>query len=597
MPEATYAKGRWSLDDLIPGGDDGAIDRLLEDLERAVARIEAARDALEPTIAEDAFAGVVDLLEQVGHVRRVLNGYAVLRLSGDTSDQQALALRGRIEKALATAANRCMFVELWWKSLDEDNARRLLKTSGDVRYYLETLRRFAPYTLSEKEEQVINLKDIHGVGGMNTLYDMITNDFLFDLEVDGETKRLTRTELTVHVRGPDADLRAAAYRSLHDVFGAHGNVLGQIYKYVVGDWHDENLTLRGVATPISVRNLQNDIPDDVVDVLLDACRTNATLFQRYFRLKAAWIGVDKLRRYDVYAPIEDVSREIPFGEGVRLALDAMGGFSPRMAELAERVLAEGHLDSEVRQGKDTGAFCFGVVPKVTPWVLVNYNDRHDDAATLAHELGHAVHSMLASDHSPLTFRSSLPLAETASNFAEILLLQKLLDAEADPRSRRSLLAGFVDDAYASILRQTFFVLFERDAHAAISGEGTTVDRLCELYLDNLRQQFGDSLELSDEFRWEWVSIPHIYQVPFYCYAYAFGLLLVLALYRQYEAEGEAFVPKYLKILEYGGSKAPIDILDEAGFDVRTEAFWQGGFDVIAEMIAELEALTDSTNPA
>jgi len=558
------------------------------ELDEAVGRVEARREDLGSSISESSFVEMLRLIEEVGHLSRRLTGYATLWLAEKSTDQTALAFRGRVNKVLADAGNRCLFFDLWWKRLDDTTVERLLPSSGDVRYHLETLRRFAPYTLSEQEEKIINIKDVHGISAMNTLYDMLTNDLSFEFEVDGETTQLTLTELMVHARSADPELRKAAYQSLHGVFGSHGNVLGEIYKHVVGDWHDENQQLRGIPTAISARNLQNDIPDDVVDVLLEACRKNAKLFQRYFRLKASWLGVEKLRRYDVYAPVESVSKEIAFSEGVQLALDSMHGFAPRMAELAERVLAEGHLDSEVRAGKDTGAFCYGVVPEITPWVLVNYNGQHSDATTLAHELGHAVHAMLAADHSSLTFHSSLPLAETASNFAEMLVLKRLLESETDSHVRRSLLAGFVDDSYASILRQIFFVLFEREAHNVINNEGATVDQLASRYLENLREQFGDAVELSDEFRWEWVSIPHIYQVPFYCYAYAFGLLLVLALYRQYEQEGEAFVPKYLRILEYGGSKAPVEILDEAGFDVRTETFWQGGFDVIGEMIEELE---------
>ena len=588
MPEAIYTQSRWRLDDLIAERAGPAMEAVLSRLENLALQIEATRDALEPTISESAFGEVLKLMEEVGYVERLLNGYATLWLSEDTSNQDALAFRGRVDKATADASNRRLFFELWWKRLDAENAARLLETSGDLRYYLETLRRFAPFTLSEPEEKIINLKDVHGVGGMTTLYDMITNDLVFEIVMDGETRRLTRTELMVYARDPQPERRAAAYRALYEVFGEHGNILGQIYKYIVGDWHEENLKLRGVPTAIAARNLQNDVPDDVVDLLLETSRKNATVFQRYFRLKKGWLGLDKLRRCDIYAPIEDVSREIAFPDGVRLALESMRGFSKTVADLAEQVLADGHLDSEVRAGKDTGAFCYGVVPDKTPWVLTNYNGRYDDAATLAHELGHAVHAMLASDHSVLAFRSSLPLAETASNFAQILLLKRLLSSETDPRVRRSLLAGFVDDSYASILRQASFVLFEREAHRMISEAGTTVDELSARYLETLREQFGDDVEISDDFRWEWVSIPHIYHVPFYCYAYAFGLLLVLALYRQYEQEGEAFVPKYLRILRYGGSKAPVEILDEAGFDVRTEAFWQGGFDVIAEMIDELE---------
>jgi oligoendopeptidase F len=226
---------------------------------------------------------------------------------------------------------------------------------------------------------------------------------------------------------------------------------------------------------------------------------------------------------------------------------------------------------------------------MTPYVLVNYQGRPDDVATLAHELGHAIHAMLAEKHTLFTFHSSLPLAETASTFGEITLVDRLLAEETDESVRRDLLFRQVDDAYATVLRQAFFALFERQAHEMVQ-KGASVDELAEAYMDNLKRQFGEAVEVSDEFRWEWVSIPHIYQVPFYVYAYTFGQLLVLSLYRQFKAEGEAFKPRYLKILEAGGSDAPARILSEAGIDIYSADFWQGGFDVIADMVARLETI-------
>ena len=588
MADRTYTLGAWNLEDLIPAASGPEMEAVVSKLETAAGGFETFRDDLVPTIAAVTFASILEQTEVIRYSAVRLNGYATLWLAEQTSDQEALAFRGRIDRLLADVQNRILYFELWWKGLDAENADRLLESSGDVRYYLESLRRMAPYTRSEAEEQIINLKDVHGVQALGSLYDMIANDLTFDVTIDGQEKTLTHPELTVYVRDGNPESRAAAYQALHGTFGEHANVLGQIYNHIVGDWNDENVDLRGMATSISPRNLRNDLPDNVVDVLLEACRKNASVFHRYFRLKAGWLGLDRLRRYDVYAPIDAKTREVSFEEAVAWTLESMRGFSPDMAEMAERVLASDHLHAQVQRGKDSGAFCFSVVPDRTPWVLVNFTGRMDDAATLAHELGHAVHSMLASDHSVLTFRSSLPLAETASNFAEILLLKRMLGAEPDADVRRGLLAEFVDGSFASILRQAYFVLFEREAHALIAGEGATVDRLAERYMENLREQFADSVELHDEFRWEWVSVPHIFQVPFYCYAYAFGLLLVLGLYRQFEKEGDAFVPRYLKILSHGGSKAPMEILDEAGFDVRTESFWQGGFDVIGEMIDQLE---------
>ena len=591
MTERGYTKGTWSLEDLIgaPSGD--PMDAAFADLEKAVAAVERARDDLAPSIAGDAFVGILKRVETAAYAAQRLNGYSGLFLSENTADQDALALRGRVEKALADARNRSLFFDLWWKTLDEENAQRLLKVGGDITYYLETLRKFAPFTLSEPEEKVINVKNVNGVDGLVTLYDMITNAFTFDIEIDGETKTLTRSELMAHAYDPSPERREAAYRSLLNLYGKRSGELAQIYKYVAGDWTSENVGLRGIDSPIAVRNLANDVPDEAIDLLLETCRKNAVLYQRFFKLKAQWLGMKKLRRFDIYAPLKETTVEYPFASGVDLVMESLGKVSPEFAAMAERVLAEGHLDALPRRGKDTGAFCWGVVPDATPWVLVNYNDRANDVSTLAHELGHAIHAMMAADHSVLTCHSSLPLAETASNFAEMLLMETMLERNEDPEFRRTLLSQFVDDSYASILRQSYFVIFEREAHRMIAEEEPTLDALNAAYMENLREQFGDSLELDEVFKSEWVSIPHIYATPFYCYAYTFGLLLVLALFQRYRVEGEAFVPKYLKILAYGGAKSPTDILDEAGFNIRTAEFWQGGFDVLAGMVDELEALS------
>ncbi|MCK4316222.1 MAG: oligoendopeptidase F, partial [Anaerolineae bacterium] len=263
--------------------------------------------------------------------------------------------------------------------------------------------------------------------------------------------------------------------------------------------------------------------------------------------------------------------------------------SPTLVEHARRVFADGHIDSEIRPGKRGGAFCAGMLPGVTPWVLTNYVGKVDDVLTLAHELGHAVHALMAGDHSAFTFHSALPLAETASVFSEMALNDRLLREEDDPAVRRDLLARVLDGAYATIARQAYFVLFELEAHRR-AVEGATADDLCALYMDNLHEQFGDAVDASDDFRWEWIAIPHIYSTPFYCYAYSFGHLLVLALYQQYKTEGGSFVPRFLRILAYGGSQSPEHIISEAGFDMASPDFWQGGFDVLQGFLDELEAL-------
>jgi oligoendopeptidase F len=537
----------------------------------------------------DRFLDVIRASEEMTRVANKLYSFAGLSFAANTQDQTALSAQARAQQFLAEMENRTLFFSLWWKDLDDENAKRLMEASGDYRYYLEEMRHFKPHTLSEPEEKVVNLKDVTGAQALITLYDSITNRYVFKLEVEGETKELTRGQLMAYVQGPEPDLRAAAYQELYGVYGEDGPILGQMYQTLVRDWRNENLTLRKFSSPIAVRNLGNDIPDKAVDALLDVARKNTGIFQRYFKMKAKMLGMDKLRRYDIYAPVAKAEKTFEYASAAEMVFDSFNEFDPKLAELAQRVFDENHLDSEIRKGKRDGAFCWSVTPEMTPWVLLNYQSRARDVATMAHELGHAIHSMLASHHSTFTFHSSLPLAETASTFGEMMLTDRLLAEEKDEDVRRDILFKQVDDAYATIMRQSYFALFEKEAHAMVA-KNASVDEISAAYFENLKEQFGDSLELSEEFKWEWVSIPHIYHTPFYVYAYAFGQLLVLSLYQQFKQEGEAFKPKYLKILSAGGSEAPAEILKEAGIDIESAAFWQGGFDVVDGLVNQLEEL-------
>ena len=588
----TYSLRSWDLSELLSEPSEEIFATRLADLDAALTAFEARRADLHPGMEPRVFLDILRQYEDLANRLQVVSGYAALWFYADTGSQEALTFRNRVRQMATAAANRMLFFTLWWRSLSDDEAWRLLPSEsehGDYRHYLQDLRRFKPHTLDEKSEQIINTKDQNGIEGVMTLYSMLTNRLEFTLEAEGETKKLTRDELMSYVFSPNAELRAAAYRELYRVYAQEANVLGQVYVSRVRDWHDEQVGLRGYPSPIAVRNLDNDIPDRAVQVLLEVARQNAPLFQRYFRLKAGWLGLDRLRRYDLYAPLATSDRKIAYPEAVRSVLETFDDFHPQFAALAERLFAENHLDSEIRKGKRGGAFCFTVLPRYTPWVLVNFAGRVRDVATLAHELGHAIHAMLASGHSSLTQHASLPLAETASVFGEMLMTDRLLREEPDPLARRELLAAAVDDVYATVLRQAYFVLFEIEAHDAIRA-GRSTDELCELYTGKLREQFGDSVEVAPEFRYEWLSIPHIYQTPFYCYAYSFGQLLVLALYRRFQEEGDAFKPGYLRLLSYGGSARPENILAEVGIDMTDRSFWQGGFDLVRERIDELEGM-------
>jgi oligoendopeptidase F len=583
---STFTPSRWDLTDLYSSQEDPQLQFDFDQIEKLVSEFEQHRARLASQISPAEFMEIVSQLEKINLLAYRIYGYSSLRFAADTQDQAAQALLARVEQFLAGMENRTLFFSLWWKGLDNETAERLMAGTGDYHYWLEEMRNFKEHTLSEPEEKIVNIKNVTGVNALGNLYDQMTSRYTFKLAVDGEEKDMTRGEIMVYARHHDPDLRALAYQELYRVYGQEGPVLAYIYQTLVRDWRNEQVELRRFNSPIAARNLLNDIPDEVTDTLLGVCKNNAALFQRFFRIKADLLGLERLRRYDIYAPVARSEKTYSFGDAAEMVLNSFEMFDTRFAGMARRIFESEHMDSQVRKGKRDGAFCMSVTPGLTPWVLLNFQGRPDDVATMAHELGHAVHAMLSDHHNIFTYHPSLPLAETASTFGEMALVDHLLSREGDEAVRRELLFRQVDGAYATIMRQAFFALFERQAHEMIYA-GASIDELCAAYMENLKRQFGDAVEVSEEFRWEWVSIPHIFQVPFYVYAYAFGQLLVLSLYQQYKEVGEAFKPRYLDILSAGGSNAPAKVLSAAGIDIYSAEFWQGGFDVVANLLNQL----------
>ena len=576
----------WELSDLV-SDPVKQFDRYLKDLSAKVARFESFRADLSPTMPEQTFLELLNLSEQIARESGRLSAYAYLWFSEDTRQLQARSFKNKVEEHLTALHNRLLFFDLWWQGVDAVNADRLMAGSGDFRYHLETIRRFQPHTLSEAEEKIINIKNITGQSAVHQLYDIVTNGFTFTLRVGGKKQTMNRETLTAFLRSPKAALREAAYREMYRLYESHQDLLGELYKTLVNDWKAENLQLRRFATPMATRNLSNDIPDQAVDALLSVCMKNAPLFQRYFGLKAKLCKIPQMNRYHIYAPHRAEQKTYRYADAVRMVLDAYHGFSPRLADLAQQVFADRHIDARTKPGKLGGAYCYSVTPGQTPYVMLNFTGEARDIATMAHELGHAVHGMMAEQHNVFTFHSTLPLAETASVFGERILSDALMAGESSKSVKQSLLVNQLDDVYATVMRQAYFVAFERAAHDMVA-QGATTTELGKTYLSLLRQQFGKSLRVPQEFQWEWLTIPHIYASPFYCYAYSFGNLLVLALYRMYQEQGKTFVPKYLDLLAAGGSKAPQDILKEVGVDMSSTAFWQSGFDAISGMVDQLE---------
>ncbi|MEK6588699.1 MAG: oligoendopeptidase F, partial [Chloroflexota bacterium] len=329
MTNVDHKQERWSTEELFPAIGSQLIKQAIDTLNSKVGAVEQFRAQLNPQMAPKAFVEVLEKYEEMIRLVSRLAAYGQLKFTEDTQDQAAQTFQAQMHQLLAEVDNQTLFFKLWWKSLEDAQAAPFLDAAGDYRYWLEALRLQKPYTLSEPEEQVINLKDVNGPQAMVTLYTAITNRYKYPLQVDGEVKELTRDELWVYVRDANPELRAAAYRSLFNVFEKDVPILGQIYQFRVRDWFSEQLKLRKYATPISVRNLGNDLPDEVVDMLLAICKEQAPLFQRYFRLKARWIGMDRIRRYDIYAPVAKSEKTYTFADSVEVVLDSFHKFEPR----------------------------------------------------------------------------------------------------------------------------------------------------------------------------------------------------------------------------------------------------------------------------
>jgi oligoendopeptidase F len=590
----------WNLSQLIENHKGKELQNLIKSIEQAAKRIESERGMLKGDISSSQFLKLMDLIEGINEQISIAVGYAHLNYASDTSSNEAAALLTQMEMHSADISNRLLFFDIWFKKqLDDVNANRLINSAPIVyREHLKHSRLLSKFTLSEPEEKIVSTLEVSGSGALTKIYDRLTSSLEFVVQLKKgkrviEKKFNNKEKMLSMIRSTKKEERVAAYKSLLKEYKKNSGVLGEIYFNKVIQWHDEFIKLRGFKTPISVRNTYNNLDDSTVESLLQVCRSNAKVFQRYFKEKSAMMGFKKLHRYHLYAPLTLSGRDrerFSYQNAVRTVIDTFFDFDPRFGKFATKVFSERHVDSEIRKAKQGGAFCYTVTPKLTPYILLNFDGRIRDVSTMAHELGHAIHSMSASDKPISVAHAPLPLAETASVFAEILLNDRL-SIKLTREQRAILLASQIDDLYATIMRQAYFTLFEIEAHKSITEKNANINEVSDMYVQNLEEQFGDSVTISDDFRWEWLYIPHLYHTPFYCYAYSFGNLLVLSLYHQFKKEGKSsFVPKYYKLLSTGGSRKTEDILSEIGIDISSRDFWQQGFDLVEKNVQELRDL-------
>ena len=583
---------RWDLSDLYAGPDDPTLEADLERSLEAARSFAAGHRGRLASLGAAELAGAVDAFEALQEPLARAAAYAQLLFAADTSAPRHGALLQRVQERGTEIRNELLFFELEWVALDAERADALLADPALARrrHFLRSLRRYRPHVLSEPEERILSEMGNTGRHAFARLFDELMADMKFRVERDGESEQLGEEEVLALLYHPERERRRAGAAALTEGLRANARPLAFIFNTLVQDKAVED-RLRSYPAPMAARNLANEIDGASVDSLLSACAVRYPLVARYYRLKARMLGLERLEDYDRYAPVAKDLGDRSFDEARRVVLDAYADFSPRMAEIAGRFFDERWIDAELREGKRGGAFCASTLPSLHPYVLLSYTGNLRDVMTVAHELGHGVHQSLAARQGLFEQDTPLTTAETASVFGEMLVFRRLMHEERDAPVRLALLCGKLEDAFATVFRQVAMTNFEALLHAARREEGELpIERVNALWMDANRPMFGDAVHLSEDYAWWWLYIPHFVHSPFYCYAYAFGELLVLALLRRYDEEGERFVPRYLELLGAGGSETPEALLARMGLDIGDPAFWDGGLAVLEDMVTEAEAL-------
>ena len=597
QPTSTADGVAWNLNDLYLGVDDPAIG---DDLEGALRRAQAFEAAYRGRIdtpgwpAPELLATALDELESLYEQMDRPAVYASLLHAAKTDDPRHGALLTRTREARTAINKHLIFFDLEWVKLPDEVVAALLDQPALAKYrhYLDHKRAWRPHYLSEPEEKVLDEKSVTGRAAFVRLFDESVASMTFPFEHEGRSDRLPLQQISAKLYEPDRAVRRAAAAGLTVGLKENTRLLTFIFNNLVLD-HDSDCRLRSFPNPMAPRHLANEISDEVVEALMTAAERHHGTVQRYYRLKGRLLGLEPLFDYDRYAPLFADLPACDWGQARRTVQESYRAFSPRAGSIIDEFFAKNWIDAELRPGKRGGAFSSSAVPSAHPYILMNYTDKLRDVMTLAHELGHGLHQCLARGVGYLQCDTPLTTAETASVFGEMLTFQRLLQAYPDPRIRLALLCSKIEDGFATAFRQVVLTRFEQSLHQARRQKGElTTEQINELWMEANRPMHGDAVVLTDDYAWWWLYIGHFIHVPFYCYAYAFGELLVLALVQKYKEEGEAFVPRYLDLLAAGGSDRPPVLLAKLGVDVTDPGFWEMGLRLLGDMVSEAEVLAE-----
>ncbi len=589
--DRTAADVAWDLEPLVDGRGQEGVDALLDEAEVLVDALEARRGTIAGLDAEGLATFMHELAELNDKIGRA-GSYAGLAFSVDTSDPVRGALMQRVEERSTTLSTRILFFELEWAEVPDDRVDELLADDrlAFCRHFLRSARRYIPHLLTEPEERVLTEKSVTGASAWSRLFSELTS--VIRLDLDGTDVPLEQG-LSL-LQSPDRELRKTAAEAVTTGLAPGLRTRAFVFNTLLADKATDD-RLRHYDGWLASMNLANEASDASVEALVEAVQARYDIPQRWYTLKARLLGIDRLADYDRMASVASAEAEFGWDEATRIVVDAYDSFSPQMADVVRRFLDEPWIDAPMREAKRGGAFCAYTVPSHHPYLLLNYTAQRRDVLTLAHELGHGVHAYLAREQGVFHQTTPLTLAETASVFGETVTFGRLLDATTDPDARLALLAESLEGQIATVFRQTAMNRFEDAVHTARREEGElSVERFGELWAASQEAMLGDSVEITEGYRTWWSYIPHFIGTPGYVYAYAYGQLLALSVYRKYTEDGPDFVPRYLEMLGAGGSLPPEELGKIVGVDLADPGFWDGGLAIVAEQLDAAEAAAVAT---
>ena len=593
---------KWDLGDLYSSVDDP---RISADLETALKRAQAFetnhRGKIEVAggpsaeFLHDALVEMESLAEQMD--RPAI--YASLLHAAQTDEPRHGALLSKTQEERTKINKHLIFFDLEWCKVADEPARALAGNPALARYrhYLNRIRDRKPHLLSEPEEKILDEKYVTGRAAIVRLFDESVSAIRCPLRLARKTEDLPIQQVLSRLYDPDRKVRKAAADALTAGLQQHSRLLTFLLNTVVQD-HRSDCDLRRYSDPLGPRNLANEITRESVDALMAAAEKHHKTVQRYYKLKKKLLKVRHLYDYDRYAPLFSDQPECDWPKARKIVTESYEAFSPTTGEIVRSFFDKHWIDAEPRPGKRGGAFSSSAVPSVHPYILMNYTERLRDVMTLAHELGHGVHQYLSRGVGYLQCDTPLTTAETASVFGEMLTFRRLLEMYTEPRTRLAMLCGKIEDAFATVFRQVVLTRFEQLLHAARREKGElTAEQISALWMEANAPMHGKAVELTEGYACWWMYIGHFIHSPFYCYAYAYGELLVMALVQKYKQEGAAFVPKYLELLSSGGSDSPHVLLKRLDMDVNDPAFWGLGLKLLDDMVREAEELAGQLEPS